>query len=104
MSCKWVLENQSDETWPSSPDDVYLKSLANESLIKLPDIKLTSSDMSRLVLKPGENSDLCIKFVLPHNIRQAAEKNKSLLKVVFSLFDAKSKSHYGADLLCVIPL
>ena len=104
VSWKWLLENQSEEAWPLSQDEIYLKSLANDQLVKLPDIKISSKEMSKLILKPGENSELIVKFLLPHNIRQAAEKNKSLLNIVFSLYDHQSKTYYGADLPCTIPL
>lgn len=74
---------------PNNQESILLKSLSNESLIILPDIQISINEMNPIVISPESTSELKIKFLMPHAIRLAEEKNRKTLNLAFSLFDNK---------------
>lgn len=65
VTVSWYLKNNSSEAWPSDPDQVVLKCLSNDFLIKLKDLKITKDHMSLFPILPHKTSQLKVQFILP---------------------------------------
>lgn len=100
----WTLKNESEEAWPLKPENLVLKCLSNECLIKLKDLTISENEMKPLPIEPNKTSVLSIEFILPHRIRLAAMKTKKTLNIIFSLYDVEESKYVGSNLPCTILL
>ena len=92
------------KTGQNNQDAIFLKGFSNDSLIMLSDMPISIKEMNPIVLKPNWKSELQVKFMMPYNIRSTIEVNRKTINLIFSLYDQKDNSFYGANLPCTIPL